>query len=164
MSLNIFISYSSQDLEHVGALQTELSSTPIKVYIAEKSLPPGRDISADLTQAIQTADAFVLVWSHSASRSEWVLQEIGQALVLRKPILPIVLDSDLKLPESIAHLKFISFATNPSGAMRDARDFLYSNYESRHAHIAAEARAKEEKDNIAKLALAGLAFWLFTRK
>ena len=164
MSLNLFVSYSTLDLEQVSALHGELSSTPINVYVAEHSMPPGANINQEIKNSIAQSDAFVLVWSHNARASEWVLQELGQAVVLQKQILPIILDPDLKLPESISSLKFISFAENPAGAMRQARDFLYANYEARKFQLEAAARAQEEKDNLVKLGLAGLAVWLFTRK
>lgn len=164
MSLNIFVSYSTQDLEKVGVLQGELSSTPISVYVAKNSMPPGANINQEIKSSISQADAFVLVWSRNARASEWVLQELGQAVLLQKPILPIVLDQGLKLPESISGLKFISFAENPYGAMKQARDFLYANYEIRRNQLEAAARVQAEKDNLAKLGLAGFALWLFTRK
>ena len=164
MSLSIFVSYSSHDLEHVGALQVELQDTPISVYVAEHSLQPGTGINEAIKRSIAEADAFVLVWSNNARASEWVLQELGQALVLQKPVLPIVLDSGLRLPASISNLKFISFAENPGGALKIAREFLYSNYLARRSQLAAAAKAQEESDTLVKLGLAGLAVWLFTRK
>lgn len=164
MSLNIFVSYSSRDLDKVDALRSELSSTPICVYVAEYSMPPGANINAAIGNSIAQADAFVLVWSQNARESEWVLQELGQAVSLKKPILPIVLESNLRPPESISNIKFISFEDNPVGAMRQARDFLYANYEARRNQLEAAARAQEEKDNLVKLGLGALAFWLFTRK
>jgi 16S rRNA G1207 methylase RsmC len=164
MSLNIFVSYSTRDLEQVSALQAELSSTPIKVYVAQDSMPPGVDINQAIKETISQADAFVLVWSKNARDSEWVLQELGQAVALRKPILPIVLDADVKLPLSISSLKYISVAADPVGAMKQARDFLYANYEARRVQIEAAARVQQEQDNLVKLGLAGLAFWLLTKK
>lgn len=164
MSLNIFVSYSTRDLEKVSALQAELQDTPIKVYVAEHSMAPGVNITETIRKSISASDIFVLVWSQNARASEWVLQELGQAVLLQKPILPIVLDGDMKLPESISHIKFISFSENPGSALRLARDFLYTAYEARRSQLAAVARAQEEKDNIVKLGLAGFAVWLFTRK
>lgn len=164
MSLNIFVSYSTRDLEQVSALQAELSSTPIAVYVAEYSMPPGADINQSIKRSIAQADAFVLVWSKNARDSEWVLQELGQAVALRKPILPIVLEPDVKLPLSISSLKYISAAADPVGALKQARDFLYANYEARKSQIEAAARAQQEQDNLVKLGLAGLAIWLMTKK
>ena len=163
MSLNIFVSYSSRDLEHVGALQSELSETPITVYVAEHSMLPGYHISESIKRSISECDQFVLVWSRNARESEWVLQELGQAVLLRKPILPIVLDSDTRLPESISGIKFVSFVDEPSKALRLTRDILFGQYEKRKKELADFARSKEEKDNAVKLGLAAFAFWLFTR-
>ena len=161
MSLNIFVSYSSRDLEHVEA---ELRETPINVYVADNSMPPGVNISESIEKSISECDQFVLVWSRNARESEWVLQELGQAILLQKPILPIVLDSEMRLPESIAGLKFVSFAHESRQALRLTRDILFGNYEKRQKQLAAIARAQEEKDNVIKLGLTALAFWLFTHK
>lgn len=163
MSLNIFVSYSTKDLHRVADLQTQLGGTPISVYVAQDSMPSGVEIPNAIRSAISQSDLFVLLWSENARASEWVLQEVGHARALNKPILPIVLTEGSRLPESLSNIKFISVADQPHDAMRLARDHIYAEYEKRRDYLAAQARAQEEKDSLAKLAVAGFLVWIFTR-
>ena len=163
MALNIFVSYSTKDLHRVADLQSQLRGTPISVYVAQDSMPSGAEVSSAIRDAISQCDLFVLLWSENARASEWVLQEVGHARALNKSILPIVLTEGARLPESLSNLNFISVAAQPSDAMRLARDQIYAEYEKKRDYLAAQAREQEEKDNLAKLAVAGFLLWVFTR-
>lgn len=109
MKYNVFISYSTKDLEAVKKIQSILDDTDdINVFVAEDSVRPGEVLDRKIERAIKNSHLFILFWSKNSRNSEWVGQEIGIAKQAEKDILPIILDKGLTAPGFISDLKYIS--------------------------------------------------------
>ena len=109
MKYNVFISYSTKDLDAVKKIQPILDDTDdINVFVAEDSVRPGEVLDKKIEKAIKNSHLFILFWSKYSKESEWVGQEIGIAKHAEKDILPIILDKDLSAPGFISDLKFLS--------------------------------------------------------
>lgn len=88
----VFISYSYIDrvfAESIPALLESAANKP-EVFCAGHSLEAGDQFKTKILKNLAEADIVVVVSSHNAAKSEWVLAEIGAALALDKVILPIL--------------------------------------------------------------------------
>tara|TARA_R110002096_G_scaffold292391_4_gene486936 strand:+ start:10159 stop:10788 length:630 start_codon:yes stop_codon:yes gene_type:complete len=88
----VFISYSYIDrafAESIPALLESGANKP-EVFCAGHSLEAGDQFKSKILRNLREADIVVVVSSHNAAKSEWVLAEIGAALAFDKVILPIL--------------------------------------------------------------------------
>ena len=114
MAYNVFISYSTKDLTLVQHVQRALHSPPaVEVFVAEYSVPPGQPLPTPIVDAVKQCDVYVLVWSRESQVSPWVHEEIGMARGLGKPIIPLVLEDGLALPDLISELKYLPLYRAP---------------------------------------------------
>jgi WD40 repeat protein/GTPase SAR1 family protein len=114
MSGFFFISYSRVDgKEFAMKLADELAADPtiIDVWLDSRSLRPGLDWDEQLGEAIKTCKAMLFVMSRdsvrpdSVCKSEWV-----RALKYKKPVIPLLLDSEAQLPFRLGSREYINFS------------------------------------------------------
>lgn len=153
MALKVFISYSTKDFLTVNFVRSLLASAPIEVFVAEYDVIPGTALSPAIITAIKQCDLFVLLWSQNSKESEWVPQEIGIAKSDNKQIIPVVLQTGMKLPGFISDLKYLDVPKNPPAAFTWLRDNMY-----------ARANEQQQRENLAWLAIGGALLWLFSQK
>ena len=71
-----FIGYSSKDQEFADRLYADLQSNGVRCWFAQRDLPIGGDLWADIDLAISTRDKVVLILSKDALASDWVEDEV----------------------------------------------------------------------------------------
>lgn len=143
MNYNIFISYSTKDIEVVKKFQSILENTPdLNVFVAADSVKAGENLSGNIQTAIKNSQLFLLLWSKNSKESEWVSQEIGIAKQAEKDILPIILDKGMSAPGFISDLKYIAAHDDLEKTVKDVQEEL-------------KKRAIRHK-KVSSLALAGL--------
>ncbi len=110
-----FLSYSSQDRTEVLKRAQALKAAGIEFFQDLLSLEPGERWARRLYREIENCDLFLLFWSTSAARSEWVTQETVYALTCRSrsaderpEITPIILEGP-PIPTPPDSLKDIHF-------------------------------------------------------
>ncbi len=102
----VFISHNKADRKTARLLAIALVEQGIDVWYDEWNLSPGDSIAGGIEQGLSDADVLVLVWSHNASRSNWVGAEI-RAYIQRRVkdhslrIIPLMLD-ETPLPTLVA--------------------------------------------------------------
>ena len=96
----IFLSYSHEEGKSAEALEHGLCGRSIEVWRDKTGLHAGEKWPKALGEAIQKADALLLIWSAAAARSEFVELEWNIALALKKPVLPILSD-ETALPAAL---------------------------------------------------------------
>jgi hypothetical protein len=67
-----------------------LQQLGIEVFVAEWYLAPGAPLDHKIFSQIKMADCIVVLLTRNGIRSNWVQQEIGYALELPKPVIPLV--------------------------------------------------------------------------
>lgn len=92
MMPRVFLSYSNMELEFAEALEKSFRRQSISAWCDKTDLHVGDKWPKELGEAIQQADALLLIWSAAASRSKFVELEWNIALALKKPVLPILTD------------------------------------------------------------------------
>jgi hypothetical protein len=117
MVLKIFIIHSNKDMDIVEKLKSKLKQEGFKVYIAEEIKRPGKYLPKKVQNLIRKSDCVLVLYTKNASRSKWVNQEIGGALTIKKPIIPIVEKGVYKLG-MLEGLEYIPFEKeNPDKAI-----------------------------------------------
>jgi len=76
---HIFVSYSRHDLEMVDSIVGKLEKARIRVWIDRDDIKAGKTWRAQIVQAIDTCDAFVLMLSSNSAASDNVRKEIDLA-------------------------------------------------------------------------------------
>lgn len=90
MAYKVFISHSTRDQGLVIALANLLTKFGVEVFLAEWYLSPGEPLDKKVFSQIEKADCVVVLLTRNGIRSNWVHQEIGYAIKVGKPIIPLV--------------------------------------------------------------------------
>lgn len=109
--LNVFISYSREDLEFADQLDEVLQLTGFATTIDRHGISGGEDWKNRLGSLIRDADTIVFILSPSSAKSEICAWEVSQALHLNKRIIPVVnrsLDGQSP-PQQLVELNYIFF-------------------------------------------------------
>ncbi len=108
-ALRIFISYAIADREHARKLRGLLSQRPNVRIFTPEMLSAGEDWESKLKDELSKCDIFLVLLSPNSADSPWVLQELGAAWALGKPIVPIVTHPEVfsKIPVALSHLEFV---------------------------------------------------------
>ncbi len=86
----VFLSYSSEDRERVGAVSRLLKARGLEVF-DQLSVQAGKRVDDQIAEALDRADAVVVFWSQAAFASEAVRVEAEEGL-RRGVLLPVLLD------------------------------------------------------------------------
>lgn len=92
MNHDVFISYSSQDMEAAQAICHVLEQNEIRCWMAPRNIPPGSDYGDVIEEAIRSCKAVVVLFSETAAKSQWVKGELNIAFEEQKTIIPFRLD------------------------------------------------------------------------
>lgn len=87
-----FISYARGDLAFAESLKKGLDAEHLQAFIDVHSLRAAQEWPPQLGAALRKSRMMVLCWSAQALASEWVSAEINLCLLVRKPVLPWLLD------------------------------------------------------------------------
>jgi len=113
--LNVFISYSRDDLGFSDQLDAALGRTGFDSTLDRHGISGGEDWKSRLGNLIRDADTVVFALSPSSARSEIFAWEVGEATRLRKRIIPVLsrpLDGATPPPQ-LADLNYIFFYEEP---------------------------------------------------
>lgn len=92
MNHDVFISYSSQDMEASQAICHVLEQNEIRCWMAPRNIPPGTDYGDVIDEAIKSCKVVVIAYSEKAASSPWVTGELNVAFEEQKTIIPFRLD------------------------------------------------------------------------
>jgi hypothetical protein len=113
--LNVFISYSRDDLAFADQLRAALKGYGFSVTIDREDIPGGDAWRRRLNALIRDADTVVFVLSPSSARAPMCAWEVTESAVLGKRIIPIVCCpiEDVTPPPELAELNYIYFYSGP---------------------------------------------------
>lgn len=104
----IFVSFADEDAACAESILQGLEAKGYSAWREPKSLELSSILyPRTIENVILSSAAVVLVWSSSASRSEWVERHILFAQRLKKPILPVLIDGT-NLPNTVIADKTIA--------------------------------------------------------
>jgi hypothetical protein len=117
--MRCFLSHNKADKELARAIGAHLTLSGIEVWFDEWEIQAGDSIPGKLDEGLDAFDAFVLIWSADANRSNWVRKELHSAIMRAvndksAKIIPCLLD-ETPLPPLIADFRGITFADRQKG-------------------------------------------------
>lgn len=117
----IFISSSSRDKPLAEKIASELESMlSVSVWMDSKNLMPGSKWEDELDKALRNSAVVLTLLSNNYLSSKWFLSQSQLALSLNIPLIPVVIDPDLKIsdtPDFIQKLRYVFYP--------DQQDELY---------------------------------------
>lgn len=108
--LRIFLSHASDDISNAHKLERLLSKhSNVRVFSTE-NLSAGEDWQSILKDELSNCDVFFVMLSPNTINSKWVLQELGAAWAMDKPIVVSGTNIDLlsQIPVSISEKQFVN--------------------------------------------------------
>src|SRR5687768_14923812 len=93
MADQVFISYAEEDASAAEAVCRALESQGHRCWIAPRDVLPGKDWDRALTDAIESSQLLVLIFSSRSDTSPEVKREVVQAGNHRVPILPFRIEN-----------------------------------------------------------------------
>jgi hypothetical protein len=110
-SLRVFISYSWSDKPLARRLARRLRHAGVDLFLDETHLEPGTLLPDSLKQEISTSSHVFVLWTSSATASQWVAQEIEYAAKAKpKPALIPLLFSPPGSNASVANTVGVDFS------------------------------------------------------
>ncbi len=100
MSIDVFVSYASQDRDRVRPLVDALKAQGWSVWW-DREIVPGSSFEARIEDAIGQARCVVVVWTATALTSDWVHAEALEGLE-RRVLVPLMLEP-VRLPLAFRH-------------------------------------------------------------
>ena len=88
MSAPVFITHSSLDYKKARAVVDALEKHGIRCWISERDIGAGDNYGDAIVDAIESAEAMVLVFSANANNSEEIKKEIALASQRKITVIP----------------------------------------------------------------------------
>lgn len=101
----IYISYSRKDFDAARIISEQLRRENFDIFF-DAEIEAGVDWSRQIEQEIVNADVFLILISQNSVESKWIQRELGYAVDLAKPIIPILLERT-QLPLRLAMIQYI---------------------------------------------------------
>jgi hypothetical protein len=92
-TFDVFVSYAHSDGEFVATLLSRLEDENIHAF-ADRSIKPGDDWLLRLEAALKESQVILFLITPNSLRSNWVNAEAGAAWILKKRVIPVLLDAD----------------------------------------------------------------------
>jgi hypothetical protein len=89
----VFISYTRDDINLVKKIKTALEKHKIFEVLFDQDLSPGHGFHEQIKDYIATSHIFMPLITEKSDSHKWVHQEIGYAIALNIPVLPITTKS-----------------------------------------------------------------------
>ncbi|MFN8484810.1 MAG: SUMF1/EgtB/PvdO family nonheme iron enzyme [Anaerolineae bacterium] len=103
--MKLFISYSRDDKAWVYNLRDALRTESDHEVWIDRGLVPGQDWWQTILESIEAHECFVYVVTPKSVESIYCQAELGYALALNKPILPLML-KQADYPSTLQHIQF----------------------------------------------------------
>ena len=114
---DVFISYSSQNMDAAQEVCSILEHSSVACWMAPRDILPGTHWAASITQAIRNARVLALMFSTSANDSVQVLREVDLAVECRVPILTIMLEQ-FRISDAFSYYLSVSQRFPSNGDVR----------------------------------------------
>ena len=105
----IFISYSHSDKEWVRKFVETITRSGVEVWFDEFNIKPGEPLVESLEKGLRESDAVVLLLTAESINRPNLFFEIGAALGMKKPIIPVIPEGFdyYKMPLPLQRIKFL---------------------------------------------------------
>ena len=115
MAQDFFISYSRHDYDLAMLFYNRLTQLGYSVWIDKNGIESGDSFKKVIVQAIKQSRALLFLSSINSNESLWVTKEVGIAVKVGIPVLPILLDKtpfNEDIEFDMVNLDFLDFSTS----------------------------------------------------
>jgi hypothetical protein len=106
MPNQVFISYSWADSDLVGALAKAFDTAQVPYFLDKKDVRWGDELRVKISVGLAESSDLLVVLSPASIKSQWVPYEIGQAVALKKRVLPFLTHPSLDVPPFLREFRF----------------------------------------------------------
>lgn len=101
--MKVFVSHSTHDRWVASRIAKDLNELGAETFLDEKDIETGDSISEAVSTNLKNSDEFMVLVTPASVNSQWVLVEMGGALILGLRIVPIVMHlSKNELPKVVS--------------------------------------------------------------
>ena len=93
-AIRVFISHKAEYKKEAAEIKSCLDSYGIASFVAHEDIEPMKEWESEIERALFSMDVLVALMTERFSESNWTDQEIGAAVGLRKPVVPVRLGTD----------------------------------------------------------------------
>lgn len=131
MSMQVFVSYSSKDIDFVNWLVGRLQHEKINVWFDKFNLNLGDYIVDSINDAINRSDYFLFVLSKSSVNSVWVNREMNAAIlsIIQKRgtrVIPLLVE-DCDIPNNLSMIKYADFRSERENTLQELVKVIQKN-------------------------------------
>jgi hypothetical protein len=109
----IFIAYADDDASYARELQFFLrKANNVEGWMDSADIAAGSGIAAAFRLAIKKSSAMVVLVSRHSVKSHWIQFEVGAALALEKPVIPILIEGAM-IQDSLQGIPFLDARGKP---------------------------------------------------
>jgi membrane-associated phospholipid phosphatase len=105
---DIFISYSRNDRPRAEIIAGGLAAAGWSVWW-DRSIPAGKEFDEVIEGALNDSKLVIVLWSHHAVASRWVLTEAGEAAD-REILMPVLIERKVKIPFAFKRIQAADLA------------------------------------------------------
>lgn len=116
----IFISYSNEDSNFAKRLAEALNDTEVASQLHTNNVTTGERWPDLIRDSIRSASAMVVLLSTNTKTNSWIMFEIGAALALGIPVIPVLFSDtsrDQAIPEVLREIKVLDVSELPIAEM-----------------------------------------------
>jgi hypothetical protein len=95
-AFNVFISHSREDQPLVERVERGLTFGGRVRILTDRRIQPGQNWRAELRRVLEATDVFVVMGTPASAGSDFVLQELGGAWALGKPIVIVTPEGEVE--------------------------------------------------------------------
>lgn len=115
MAFKVFISHCMENIGLVEQIRIMFEQKGLEAYIAVSNFQPGKPIDEKIIENIKSSNIFLLLYTKAAEKSNWVQNEIGIAVTMKKHIIPII-EEGVEAPPLLQGLEHIKLDTNDANS------------------------------------------------
>ncbi|MBR0820284.1 TIR domain-containing protein [Bradyrhizobium liaoningense] len=118
-SPSVFISYARSDADVAAELATRLEAAGIGVW-RDSHVAPGENWAAAIEGQLRAADYLIILVTHAALASDWVMAETSEAIREYSDravtVVPVLLEN-VEMPLSLSRIQYLDFRGDKQRAM-----------------------------------------------
>ena len=152
MEYDVFISYSRSDVKMIDKFVDRLEELGFNVWVDRKGIESGDSFKSVIVNAIENSAVFAFFNSYNSNKSPWTTKELGVAINLGKPIIPVKLD---KAPYSkedmfdLINLDFVDYSdlVTRESMMEKFVGVVISKCPERWEQLTAKHRSEQQEND-----------------
>ena len=149
MEYDVFISYSRSDVKHIDKFVERLEGLGFRVWIDRKGIESGDSFKSVIVSAIESSAVFVFFNSYNSNKSPWTTKELGVAITMGKPIIPVKIDKAPYSKEDLFDLINLDYVDYSDPVTRETMmdkfiNVVISKCPERWEEILAEKKSQEK--------------------